>query len=733
MSNRVPPWRIIPYLGIWILLFKIVIQQGYAQNVTLLPWQEVQVTEQADTLAYGLTGGLNNPQIYEMDLTGNGSNELMVFDRDGGRILVFDWDGAWQWWPDAPVQWPEVENWVVPADYNCDQVPDLITGKANGLVQLYRGLRKNGKLQFHLVQDTMRYTDTKGVQDLYVGYIDIPGLADVNGDSDLDMLTFDPAGGFMLYLENQAMEQLGRCDTIILKLEDDCWGRFYETGINKTLLLDTCRPESISDTGKPDLRHAGSTVTPIDINRDGVMDAILGDLNFNNLNLLNNGGSMFAAEITSQDTAFPGYDIPTDLEVFPAVFKVDVDRDGVGDLAAAPNFANGSYNRDQVWYYRNTAPTGTSQYQRQQSDWLVGDMIDVGSNSAPVFMDVDADGLLDLIVGGGLIRETAGMQQGGLVLLKNTGTQSLPTFQIIEMDYGGVRSFNLDRIAPAVGDLDDDGDLDMLIGEINGKLHLLTNNGAPGGPAQFGAFSPLYMGIDVGSNSTPCIVDLDGDGLLDLIVGEKNGNLNYFHNTGTKQMPQFASTPDNALLGNVDVRMAGQLFGQSAPAAWRDSTGQLDLLVGNLSGQLHYYLNIEGITSGSFTMVSDHYQQIDVGGQSVPAPADLDGDKRMELGVGNSRGGVELYHWDQSIGINEPLPAFGLQVYPNPAKNVIYLFSKELAEIAIYNISGQKLLTTQVLPANTKKLYLTNWKPGLYLVEVKDGNRIALKKLLIIQ
>ena len=48
---------------------------------------------------------------------------------------------------------------------------------------------------------------------------------------------------------------------------------------------------------------------------------------------------------------------------------------------------------------------------------------------------------------------------------------------------------------------------------------------------QTGTANP-WDGIDVGLNSVPTFADIDGDGDLDLIVGEENGNLNYYENTG---------------------------------------------------------------------------------------------------------------------------------------------------------------------------------------------------------
>ena len=93
------------------------------------------------------------------------------------------------------------------------------------------------------------------------------------------------------------------------------------------------------------------------------------------------------------------------------------------------------------------------------------------------------------------------------------------------------------------GDLDGDGDLDMMVGENGGTILYYKNTGSASAPVfaqQTGAANP-FNGSDVGCDSAPALVDLDGDGDLDLVVGENDGNLNYFKNTGTASAPVFAA------------------------------------------------------------------------------------------------------------------------------------------------------------------------------------------------
>ena len=124
-----------------------------------------------------------------------------------------------------------------------------------------------------------------------------------------------------------------------------------------------------------------------------------------------------------------------------------------------------------------------------------------------------------------------------------------------------------DYYNPAFGDIDRDGDLDMVVGAWNGKLYFFENTGSAMEPefvAVEGRTSPFHQ-IDVGLHAAPVLADLDRDGEkrcpsfdeprlhislagdLDLIVGENKGKLFYFENKGSARRPEFDRTGDTSL------------------------------------------------------------------------------------------------------------------------------------------------------------------------------------------
>ena len=117
-------------------------------------------------------------------------------------------------------------------------------------------------------------------------------------------------------------------------------------------------------------------------------------------------------------------------------------------------------------------------------------MIDVGSNSIPILHDLNNDVLLDLIIGNkGYYNEAN--YDSRLSCYKNIGTATNPKFSpfstnFINTDFGGLSEIgnitSIENIHPTFGDIDEDGDIDMVFGDSSGKifvnLALNTETGA---------------------------------------------------------------------------------------------------------------------------------------------------------------------------------------------------------------------------------------------------------------
>src|SRR5262249_54971714 len=143
---------------------------------------------------------------------------------------------------------------------------------------------------------------------------------------------------------------------------------------------------------------------------------------------------------------------------------------------------------------------------------------------------------------------------------------------------------------PALADLDGDGDFDAVVGDITGHLTYFKNTGTATAPAfvqQPPAANP-FDGVDVGFAAKPTFVYLDHDGALAAVIGDDAGQLSYFKNTGTATAPTFVQQNNAANpFSGVDVS-----FNSTPAFADLDGDGDLDLVVGNDAGHLSYFENI---------------------------------------------------------------------------------------------------------------------------------------------
>jgi hypothetical protein len=287
--------------------------------------------------------------------------------------------------------------------------------------------------------------------------------------------------------------------------------------------------------------------------------------------------------------------------------------------------------------------------------------------------DLTADGLPDLLVGRLNRVDGSGALTNGLTFFKNTGSASLAAFERVSNDYAGLSALGRQGLAPTTADLDGDGDLDLLVGDIGGNLHFYRNVAAAGMPAAFTLAEADFQGINLGVQAVPALYDLDRDGKPDLLLGERNGNLNYLRNIGTSTAPAFLL--ETEFWGAVDTRRAGFTVGSSAPFLRLNEGNQTELYVGSQSGYLYRYGNIDGNLLGTFDLVDSSWGGLLPGLKSSIALADFNGDTISDVLLGNIRGGLQLF---TSKGVPPPVglePAAlpNLQIWPNPASSVLYV------------------------------------------------------------
>jgi hypothetical protein len=528
-------------------------------------------------------------------------------------------------------------------DFDDDGDMDMLVGGHDGI---FRYFENTGTAIAPLFAAS---TTLSGLTD--VGWYASPTIGDIDGDGDLDVLTGKYLAGLIggvTYFRNTGTAiapafttttvlsglasnigdanfcpALGDLDSdgdldILLAVADGygnsrVFGFKYleNTGsaINPVFAASTTL-SNISIVGT--LSGGANTVVPNfgDVDKDGDLDLLVGG-NDGTLAYFENTGTRVAPAFETS-TSLSG--LP-DMGTYSAPAFVDIDADGDLDVASGDTVGN-------LTIFENTG-SGTTPITFASSTTLSG-FSDIGASSAPTFGDLDGDGDLDMLAGEGF---------GIFIYFENTGTSSAPSFAATRT-LPGLDAYT-DFTTPILGDVDGDGDLDLFTGERFNGLYYYENTGTSTSPSF--AASTTLSGIPATYDySAPTFGDIDGDGDLDLLSGRGDGNFDFFQNTGSASAPAFG--PKATLSGLTAI-------GQNSKPTFGDvdGDGDLDILAGNSDGIFFYFENTGTSTNPLFAASTTLPDISSVGYEPAPAFVDLDGDGDLDVVSGAWSGNFHYF------------------------------------------------------------------------------------------
>jgi hypothetical protein len=245
-------------------------------------------------------------------------------------------------------------------------------------------------------------------------------------------------------------------------------------------------------------------------------------------------------------------------------------------------------------------------------------------------------------------------------------TNNTTYFNQITNSSDPLNGISVSRSSPAFGDLDKDGDLDLIVGKSDGTIKVFNNIGNSISPefVELTETNNPFNSIGVGTNSTPVLADLDKDGDLDITIGTGGGEIQYYENISNSTGVKFGirsggNNPfDGIDVGDNSIPTLGDL----------DSDGDLDAIIGVKDGTIKYYQNTGTSSKPSFTVTTstqDPFNLIDIGNNSSPNLADIDKDGDLDLFVGAADGKVYLY---RNTG-SSTQPSFTADTTGHPAQS----------------------------------------------------------------
>ena len=224
--------------------------------------------------------------------------------------------------------------------------------------------------------------------------------------------------------------------------------------------------------------------------------------------------------------------------------------------------------------------------------------VDVYGAPSPNFADFDGDGDLDLVCGEFIDK---------LTWFENTGSRDKPVYARGRYlaNSSGIITMNLCMINPVAVDWDNDGDVDLIVGQEDGRIAFIENTGNVKDHMPLFE-SPVFFkqkadDLKFGVLSTPYSVDWDNDGDEDIICGNSAGNIAFIKNLGGYP-PQWAPPELMETQGKPIYIQAGNNGSIQGPAEAKwgyttlsvadwDGDGLKDIITNSIWGKVEWYKN----------------------------------------------------------------------------------------------------------------------------------------------
>ncbi|MEI2694046.1 MAG: T9SS type A sorting domain-containing protein [Saprospiraceae bacterium] len=334
----------------------------------------------------------------------------------------------------------------------------------------------------------------------------------------------------------------------------------------------------------------------------------------------------------------------------------------------------------------------------------------------PCFVDLDGDHDVDMFTGSA---------SGIFYYYQNSGTQNIAKFMNPLLNPFSLKTAGAySRIV--FGDLDQDGDFDLLLGSERGDLEYFQNTGTPTAPKFANAVINPFSLNPNRKYMTPILLDLDYDADLDLIAGTETNGIVFQENIGTAKVPKFGDVIFNPFfIESAETDLV-------PTAADLDNDGDLDLLVANQSPSFEYFENNGTKFMPAFLPPIINPFSIKTNtGDPAPFLVDLDHDGDFDFMTGQTA----KFNYYQNTQILIATQSFwntnALVPFPNPASYQINLSAFDVSNdalLGIYNMN--QALVRELKMDQFENIILSELPAGVYYIKLKHYHQVCFIKFI---
>lgn len=660
-------------------------------------------------------GGINASQLQQIDINGNGQEELVVWDKNAATLLVFEKSGLeYIHQPYLSYYFPEdISGFLILADFDGDGRKDLFTSSPFG-IKVYRNASPTGHPRWEVAQEFLRLNSKANLQ---MNNLDVPAIIDLDGDGDLDIVTFNFASGdFLEYYQNTSVERKGFADVDGFAAAVSRWGGFEFCSCDSFSFGLTCAGRPIAESKEVEnlkVEHAGGhSLLMHDFNRDGVLDILMGQDECNSLYYLVNEGSNTVPVFKSFAKKLPQLGALPEFPIFHAAYFVDDDLVITTNSPTTASQYNADYGHNLYRYFEGASLSTRA--------FLQEDMVDLGENSRPFFKGTVNSGELIVTANSLVDDKTVGkayhftLSEGNLSLDEENFLE-LSTLGLLDLQYQEIR--------------------------LEDNIPSLLLSGVE--VINFTAVRKLYWSSSVTKPEWREIavpeIQLRGNDQFEFYSYDGEDYLMLARQTGEliRYKINLVGIPELRLLDRNYLGFADNAANRnlSVHTVQTDREG-LDLYVVDQRGVLKHlpdFINELSPNSGLLQLEDKSLTPTRLGRNTwiTSVPSELG--QFQDLILGNTAGGL-IYLKDVSASIDPPGDeGIRLKIYPNPSTGPLNIVSSSPGTISLINTLGQMIMTDVPIQGEVLlPIYVPQLNNGVYFVQwVGTSGKRLTKKFLI--